>query len=214
MAVTQLVLTGMPAFVGAVRGPTKVGFFIDENEFDPKKLIDVDLDKNPATVAPASWATGVDVDYQTTGGWTTIGPSFNGGAYVGGVYLAQRLVTQYASVLANWPPLGDVIYQHQAVLRDDNGTVMRYHGFKVRVMSPGAGTLAHLGFIPAGASAPTGGVYWIDLADASMCDPQANGFTTITPTSPQGTEGALFLTSAGMTTLAKPYGKYPAGQGW
>ena len=103
MAVTQLVLTGMPAFVGAVRGPTKVGFFIDENEFDPKKLIDVDLDKNPATVAPASWATGVDVDYQTTGGWTTIGPSFNGGAYVGGVYLAQRLVTQYASVLANWP---------------------------------------------------------------------------------------------------------------
>ena len=54
MAVNQLVLTGMPAFVGVVRGPTKVGFFIDEDEFDSTKLIEVDLDKNPATVAPAS----------------------------------------------------------------------------------------------------------------------------------------------------------------
>lgn len=211
MAVTQLVFTGVSAFVGDVTGPTQVKFYVEEHEFDPTKRIAVDLAKNPDNVAPAAWGTDVDVDmFKQFGGWTTIGPSFHGGVHVGGVYLAQRLVPADIA----WPPPGDALYQYQALLRDDNGTKTRYHGFKVRVMSPSSGTLAHLGFIPVGASAPTGGVYWIDLADPTVSDPQANGFTTITPSSPAGTVGALFLTASGMATLAKKPPKYPAALGW
>lgn len=210
----EILLTGVPAFVCAVKGPTTVGFVIDENLFDPTKVIEVDLAKNPNTVPPGQWDTDVDVDYQTTGGWTTIGPRFHGGIHVGGAYLAPRLAKRYASALAGWPPPGDALYQYQAVLREENGVIARYHGFKVRVMSPGRGTLAHLGFIRPGTRVPSLGVNWVDLADPTMCDPAAHGFTTITPQTPVGSEGALFLTSGGMTAMSKPGPKYPPGDGW
>jgi hypothetical protein len=191
-----------------------VSFHVDPNDFNPANVIDVDLAKNPAVIPPAQWATDVDVDYQTTGGFTTIGPRFYGGATVGGAYLAERLATAAAGVLADWPPKGDELYQFQAVLRSENGVITRYHGFKVRVMSPSSGTLAHLGFIRAGTSAPTLGVDWIDLADPTISDPAVNGFTTITPATARGQDGALFLTSTAMAAMAKPGPKVPIWLGW
>lgn len=217
MPAVQLVLTGVPAFVGTVLGQTRVKFFIDENEFDPTKVIEVDLAKNPTAVPPAQWATGVDVDQQTTGGWTTIGPRFHAGPYVGAAYLSQRLVTQYASLLASWPPAPDEIYQYQAVLRSDNGNVTRYHGFKVRVVSPANGSQAHVAFIRVGTTAPAGGrasARWIDLSDPDVCDPASNGFTTITSTSTVGTVGALFLRSEVMAADAPGNPKIPKYLGW
>jgi hypothetical protein len=214
MAVHQLVMTGVPAFVSVVQGPTRVRFHVDPNDFNPANVIDVDLAKNPAVIPPAQWATDVDVDYQTTGGFTTIGPRFHGGSHVGAAYLSERLVTQFKPVLATWPPAPDELYQYQAVLRSDNGVITRYHGFKVRVMSPGTGTLAHLGFIRVGTSAPSLGADWIDLADPAISDPAANGFTTITTSSARGTEGALFLTSGAMAAMAKPGPKIPVFAGW
>ncbi len=216
MPVTQLVLLGVPAFVGVVTGPTTVRFFIDENDFDPNRLIDVDLAKNPQTVPPSAWAQNVDCDYQTTGGLTTIGPTFHAGAHVGGVYISERLKTRYAQVLANWPPAPDEAYQHQAVLRSDNGTVTRYHGFKVRVLSPSVGSLVHVAFIRAGSPATAAGrPQWIDLADPAVADSATNGLTTILPSSAVGTVGALFLTSV---TIQEGGGtdvpKYPRSLGW
>jgi hypothetical protein len=215
MAVTQLVLTGVPAFVGVVLGPTTLRFFIDETDFAPANLIEVDLAKN-TTLPPASWATGVDVDHQTTGGLTTIGPAFHAGTHVGAVYLAERVVTARAPALASWPPAPDAIYQYQAVLRGDNGNITRYHGFKVQVLSPAVGSLAHLAFIRTGTPAPepNGPVRWIDLADASVCDPRSNGFTTIDAASAVGTVGALFLTSRAIGVQAMDLPKFPRGYGW
>jgi hypothetical protein len=215
MAATNLLLTGIDAFVAQVISPTKVRFSINENDFAANHLIEVDLAKNPQTVQPGSWATDVDCDFQTTGGYTTIGPTFHSGAHVGGVYLAQRLVTQYASVLSGWPGPPDEIYQYQALLRSDNGTVTRFHGFKVRVLGASVGTLAHVAFIRAGTpSASAGRPRWIDLADATTYDPQANGFTTIGPASAAGTVGTLFVSSAKLRDGGDDIPKYPRTFGW
>jgi hypothetical protein len=216
MAVTQLVLTGVPAYVGVVTGSTTVRFFIDDNDFDPAHLIDVDLAKD-TSLPPASWATAVDVDQQTTGGLTTIGPKFHrDGRHAGAVYLAERLVTARAAALASWPPPPDARYQYQAVLRDVDGTTTRYHGFKVQVLSPAVGSIAHLAVIRTGASSPAVGdhVRWIDLADPETCDPIANGFTTIDATSTVGTVGALFLTSTAIGVQAMDHPKVPRSLGW
>jgi hypothetical protein len=217
MAAVQVVFTGVPAFVGVVLSPTKVRFFIDENEFDPAKLIEVDLAKNTAAVPPAQWATSLECDQQTTGGLTTIGPKFHAGPHVGAGYLAQRLVTQYQLMLGSWPPPPDDICQYQAVVRSDNGNVTRYHGFKVQVLSPSAGSHAHIGFVRVGTPGPTGGrasALWIDLADPDICDPASNGFTTIDSTSPVGTVGAVFLRSEVIVLDRIRYPKMPASYGW
>jgi hypothetical protein len=205
MASTQLVLLGVPAFVGSVTGSTTIGFTIDEATYGAASSISVDLAKN-TSLPPAQWAT-VDVDKQTTGGYTTIGPTFNNGQYVGAVYLADRLVQTYKTQLAAWPAPPDVRYQYQAVLRaDDAGNVTRYHGFKVQVMTAAAGSLIEVQSIPVGSTAPVGIGQWIDLADAGYSDPKANGFTTIDATSPVGTVGALFLTEAAMDPDWPPVG--------
>ena len=55
MATTQLLLTGVPAFVANVTSSTVVQFTIDENDFDPAHLIQVDLANN-TSLPPAQWA--------------------------------------------------------------------------------------------------------------------------------------------------------------
>ncbi len=211
MAVTQLVLTGVPSFVGVVDGATTVQFFIDQQDFDPAHLIPVDLAKNPS-LPPAQWATGVDVDTTTDGGYTTIGPRFHNGAHVGAVYLADRLYAKYGAALASWPPAGDELYQYRAVLRAaGDGTVTRFHGFKVSVRASQAPALALLEFIPTGGSpgAPTNPMRWIDLNDPTVVDPAANGFTQVTPTTPVGTVGSLFITAAAMQNQGMSSPKVP-----
>jgi hypothetical protein len=194
MAVTQLLLTGVPAFVGSVVGQTKVRFSIDENDFDPNRLIEIDLAKNPQKVQPAAWAQDVDCDHQTAGGLTTIGPTFHAGPHCGAVYLSDRLVTQHAALLANWPPAPDARFQYQLLLRNNNGQTARYHGFKAQVVNP-VGSLARVAFFRTGAAAPFAVPEWIDLSDPDVCDAASNGFTTITAASPIGTIGAVFLNS-------------------
>lgn len=212
----QLVFTGVPAFVGVVKGRTTVQFFTEEQNFDPRRMIEVDLAKNPKQVAPASWATDVDCDYQTEGGLTTIGPEFHRGHHVGAVYLAERLYSKYSQVLASWPPEPDDLYQYQLVMRADAGNITRYHGFKVRVIGTAVGSLIPVAFIRAGSPASSAGrVRWVDLADSTFCDPKSSGFTTIGTSSPPGTVGALFLT---MEAIADGGGhdvpKIPRAYGW
>lgn len=217
MATHQVVLTGVPAFIGAVKGPTTLQFFIDENDFDPARLIEVDLAKNPMAVGGPAWAQGVDVDHQLPGGWTTIGPKLHSGTHVGAVYLSERLVQQYANVLANWPPPPDDLYQYKAVVRTGTGGMSRYHGFKVKVLSPAVGSLVHVAFVRVGTAAPPPGTAearWIDLADPDVSDPAANGFTAITPASPVGTTGALFLSDRVVAADGPMYPKYPRALGW
>ncbi len=194
MPANQLLLTGVPAFVGEVLGPTRVKFFVDEKQSNRGNMVEVDLAKNTQAIAAAAWAQDAECDHQTHGGRTTIGPTFHRDAkHVGCVYLAERIFTRYP-FLASWPPKPDERYQYQLVLRA-NGGEERYHGFKVRVVSAAVGSLAHVEFFAVGESAPSGVPQWIDLADRDVCDPQANGFTTITPASPVGTIGALFMSS-------------------
>jgi hypothetical protein len=214
MAANQLLLTGVPAFVGQVLGPTRVKFSLDENEFDPANMIEVDLAKNTSAGQPSAWGTNVDVDHQTVGGLTTIGPRFHAGPHVGGVYLSERLVAQYAAVLASWPPAPDAIYQYQLLLRATNGGIKRYHGFKAHVLSAGVGSLVHVGFVRIGTAAPQLPGRWIDLADPAVCDPPANGFTTIAPSTPAGSVGAVFLSSDVIALDGPNYPKYPKYMGW
>lgn len=205
---TQLLLTGVPAFVSHVTGSTAVQFALDENDFNPAKLISIDLANN-TSLPPAQWAN-VEVDISTVGGYSTIGPRFRNGAYVGAAYISEKVRLHYSAALADWPPAGDDLYQYQAVLRA-NGDVRRFHGFKVNVFAPTLGTVAHLEFIPVGSTAgvATNPRRWIDLADASISDPAANGFTTITAASPVGTIGALFLTSSAMRSQSFDKPKVP-----
>lgn len=223
MATTQLVLLGVPAFVGSVTSSTSVAFTLDEGVYGTSQSIAVDLANN-TTLPPAQWATDVDVDSMTatSGGWTTIGPTFNSGTYIGGVYLADRLVQKYASLLVGYPAAPDAIYQHQAVLRaNGGGVVTRYHGFKVLILKPGVGSIVHVAFIRAGSPTPSVATLaadvptrCIDLADASICDPKVNGFTTIDGSSPAGTVGALFMTSSAISNQVLPMSKYPYGLAW
>jgi hypothetical protein len=214
MATTQLVLLGVPAYVVSVTSATACGFVIDELTYATANVIDVDLAKN-TTLPPAQWAAGVDVDQQTGDGLTTIGPTFNAGPHVGAVYLADRLVQKYKSVLASWPPSPDATYQYQAVLRgDDGGDVERFHGFKVSVVSAAQGSLVQIAYIVPGQSAPSGTTRWIDLANTGAYDPKSNGFTTIDATSPVGTIGALFVSSAVLAEIDPTYPKLPRVLGW
>ena len=208
MATTQLLLTGVPAFVSHVASSTVVQFSIDENDFNPANLIKVDLANN-TSLPPAQWGN-VEIDISTVGGYSTIGPKFRNGAYVGAAYISEKVRLQYAAALVDWPPAGDDLYQYQAVLRA-NGDVRRFHGFKVNVFAPTVGTVAHLEFIPTGGvpGSSTNPRRWIDLSDASVIDPSANGFTTITAQSPVGTIGAVFLTSTAMTSQALDKPKIP-----
>lgn len=205
---TQLLLTGVPAFVANVTSSTVVQFSIDENDFNPAHLLTVDLANN-TSLPPAQWAN-VEIDISTVGGYSTIGPRFRNGAYVGAAYIAEKVRLKYAAALVDWPPAGDDLYQYQAVLRA-NGDVRRFHGFKVSVFAPTNVNIAHLEFIPAGgvAGSSTNPRRWIDLSDASVIDPAANGFTTITAQSPVGTIGAVFLTSTAMTSQAMDKPKLP-----
>jgi hypothetical protein len=206
---SHIVFTGVDAFVAQVTGPKTVRFSINETAFSP--LIDVDLGKNPSTVQPAQWATGVDVDETLT----TIGPTFFAGNYTGGVYLAQRLVTQHASILSGWPGPPDDIYQYQLLVRENNGAITRFHGFKVRVVGQTQGTIARLQFIRPGTAAPSPRTRWLDLADPSIVDPPANGFTTIAPNTPAGTVGAVFIERVVILDGGGDgYPKWPRHLGW
>jgi hypothetical protein len=207
---SHIVFTGVDAFVAQVTGPKTVKFSISETAFSP--LIDVDLAKNPSTVAVANWATGVDVDETLT----TIGPTFFvNGNYIGGVYLAQRLVTQHASILSSWPGPPDDSYQYQLLVRENNGQITRFHGFKARVLGQTQGTIARLHFFRPGTSAPTGHTRWLDLADPTVIDPPGAGFTTIAPNTPAGTVGAVFISTV---TIQEGGGgdfpKVPRNLGW
>jgi len=216
MATTQLVLLGVPAFVNSVTSSTACTFTIDELIYDAASAIAVDLAKN-TSLPPSQWALGVDVDKQTTGGWTTIGPTFNSGNHVGAVYLADRLVQKYKAVLASWPPSPDALYQYQAVLRADaSSDVSRFHGFKVQVTSAAVGNLIKVVGIPAGMSVAVGAGSWIDLGDVVSYDPKANGFTTIDVTSPVGTVGGLFINQIVMDEPGFPptIPKIPRALGW
>jgi hypothetical protein len=208
----QLLLTGVPAFVANVTSSTVVQFSIDESDFNPANLIKVDLAHN-TSLPPAQWAT-VEIDISTVGGYSTIGPKFRNGVYVGAAYISEKVRLQYAAALVDWPPAGDDLYQYQAVLRA-NGDVRRFHGFKVNVFAPTVGTVAHLEFIPTGGvpGSSTNPRRWIDLSDASVIDPAVNGFTTITAASPVGTMGAVFLTSTAMHSQALDKPKIPLGLG-
>ncbi len=214
MAANQLLFTGVPAFVGEVLGPTKVRFFVDENVFDPKQRIEVDLAKNPLAVQPAAWGTEVDVDSQTTGGYTTIGPAFHRGPHVGLAYLSERLVTRYATLLASWPPAPDTKYQFQALVRESNGAIARYHGFKAEVVSAAVGSLVQVAFVRPGTKIADRPGRWIDLADPTICDAPANGFTTISSSSAVGSVGAVFLSAEAIALDGPRYGKYPRYLGW
>jgi hypothetical protein len=215
MATTQLVLLGVPAFVNSITSATACTFTLDEHVYDETRAISVDLARN--TSLPVSqWATGVDVDKQTTGGWTTIGPAFNLGNHVGAAYLAPSIVQHFKQQLANWPPPPDAVYQYQAVLRGDaSGETARFHGCKVQVISAAVGTLIKVATIPVGMSTPVGTGTWIDLTETALWDPKSNGFTTIDATSPVGTVGAVFVAVVAEEPGFPPsIPKLPRSLGW
>ncbi|MEO8845250.1 MAG: hypothetical protein ABI591_02005 [Kofleriaceae bacterium] len=208
-------LLGVPAFVNSVTSGTACTFTLDELVYDAAGAITVDLAKN-TSLPPNLWATGVDVDKQTNGGWTTIGPKFNSGNHVGAAYVTPAILQRYKGVLASWPPAPDAVYQYQAVLRGDtSGETARFHGCKVEVISAAVGSLIKVATIPVGMSTPVGNGTWIDLADASLWDPKSNGFTTIDATSPVGSVGAVFVSVIAMEPgFPASIPKIPRGLGW
>lgn len=212
MPLVQLVLLGVPAFVGEITGATKCKFWHTEADFDRGRLIEIDLSLTP-DLDPTDWENRVEVDSSSNEGLTTIGPTFHKDSHKGAVYLASRLVTKYrnSGVLNDWPDPGDHDYQYQVAVRFETGTTERYYGFKAQVLGQRQG-LTLLGFIGAGEATPSR-TMWLDLADPSIVDPTTNMLTKLKPTTALNTIDAVFLPRASAQNLLLEIPKLPPGFG-
>lgn len=206
------------AYLGRIDGETRVAFWADEptgHGFDPTRLITIDLALTPSAAAAGeiSWdAVQVDDCFNTAGGavgGTTLGPAWPEVQLAGAVYLEREFWRSLPeSVRPTCPPkrMDGQIHEFMSVVywphMDDPRAGRRYVGHhaeiveergslgRVRVFSPGTSTRATTQSFP----------MWIDFDSSEMCDSGSESLTLIGVGS-RPKQGALFLTSAGMSKL-------------
>jgi len=203
---TRSVFYGVSAFVGSITGPTTCSFWPD----DPAAAgwastqFAVDLAKTPEAVRRGALAlASVEVDDNTaykTGGLTTIGPMFPGGATVGLCYVEESRCAglgQYDPTKAH-PGSGQPYEWCTVVYYDDVGTSTtlagrRFYGFHAEIRKSW-GSVAQVSVWARGTSASGKGpmgTWALDLAnDAHPID---TGFTQIGVAAGVPKAGALFL---------------------
>jgi hypothetical protein len=198
---TRSVFYGVSAFVGSIKSKTSCAFWPDDPNnlgFDPNKLFAVDLSKNPEAVrAGVLQAAQVEVDdfagYHT-GGLTTIGPVFPGGATVGLCYVEEsRCVGLGTYDPRNGGP--GQPYEWSTLVEYDGALAgRRFHGFHAQIRSKVPNTsVAIVSLWARGTSGtkPPMGTWPIDLA--TLAHPIAAGFTQIGVAQGNPQVGALFL---------------------
>lgn len=213
---TRSVFYGFGAWVGRLDARTACAFWADEPNnlgFDPRQLIAVDLEKNPAAyLRGAIPMTDIQVDDAPgDGGLTKLGPTWPTGSTINGLWLEATFYNN----LPNKPPfpqrfmscydyeLTTVVYWAAA----SKGIARRFWGCHAEITAE-QGSLA-LCTIWAPGTAQTQrpvGSWWLDLA--TQADPIGNGFTVIgVGAAPK--QGALFIDAAAARGLQVPGPKLP-----
>ncbi|WP_327010144.1 hypothetical protein OHA72_24620 [Dactylosporangium sp. NBC_01737] len=116
MTSSRTVFVGTPAFLGRIDGVTRCAFWTGdpvEHDFDPARLLSVDLARTPSAAAAAviSWAD-VEVDDCFSGpdgdtGGSTLGPAWPELHLTGAVYLATDFIERLpAAVLSGLSGFG------------------------------------------------------------------------------------------------------------
>lgn len=208
----RTVLIGTPAFLGRIDGETRCAFWSEEpvdHDFDPERLIDVDLAKTPSAAAAKEipWDS-VQVDDSFSGpagavGGTTLGPRWPELLLFGAVYLEQRFMESLAPIRRPaCPPLGwaGQVYECMSAVywpdTDDPRAGKRYAGHCAEILEE-RGSLVRVAVYPPGKSEQPDArpvTMWIDLASSDQCDAGPDSLTTIgAGDAPK--RGALFLIS-------------------
>ncbi len=205
MTSSRTVFVGTPAFLGRVDGVTRCAFWPAEpveHDFDPARLITVDLARTPSAAAAKEipWSD-VDVDdcCSAPGGDTggsTLGPAWPELHLTGAVYLAQAFVDRLPpGLLPAGPVSGDPCERRSVVYWPDTPDPRagnRYAGHLAEVLEQ-RGTLARVAVFPPGRSTdPTTPpvTMWLDLSSPEHCDAGPDSLTTL---GGAVTRGALFL---------------------
>jgi hypothetical protein len=213
----RCVFVGTPAFLGRIDGETQCAFWAeepDEHDFDPGRLITVDLARTPqaAAVKEIRWSE-VEVDdcFASPSGTiagTTLGPRWPELRLAGVVYLTR----EFRATLPRWlcppcPPrdLDGRPYEYETSVYwphlDDLRAGRRYAGHHAEIIDE-RGTLARVAVFPPGRSAEPyirPSIMWIDLASPEQCDVGPESLTTI-GVGPAPKEGALFLSNGQLST--------------
>jgi hypothetical protein len=216
--VTRSIFYGTPAYVGSTTGASQCSFWPvspDTINWDPTKLIPIDLAKNPqahrnGTITVAQIQND---DYVTNAypGCNTIGPLWPDGATIGACWLES--VYWAALGTANRPPRVPTImqcrdYELTGIWYWD-GTLAnrRYRGFQANIIAE-KGTQAQCQVWAAGTSLvpnqPPFTTAWINLP--TCAHPVESGFTAIWTGVGAAKTGALFLDQVTIDhlLLAKP----------
>jgi hypothetical protein len=221
------VFVGTPGYLGRIDGGTRCAFWADDpdgHDFDPARLIDVDLAATPQAAAAGTIAwDAVQVDDCFTGpngvvSGTTIGPAWPELRLLGAVYLERDFAAALPDrVRPACPPAGMAGHPHEfmtTVYRpdiDDPRAGRRYAGHHAQILEE-RGTLARVAVYPPGRSAASLAkplTLWIDLASADQCDAGPESLTTIGVGDAPKT-GALFLVSGELAGNPSASGEEPS----
>jgi hypothetical protein len=206
------VFVGTPAFLGRIDGETRCAFWAAEpvdHDFDPARLIPVDLGRTPGAAAAKQIDWGeVEVDdcFSGPGGvvsGSTLGPRWPELQLAGAVYLEVGFVGSLPAELRPLcPPEGMSGYDYECMTAtywpgtNDPRSGSRYAGHHAEIRHE-QGTLAQVAVWPPGRSQEPGvepSLMWIDLASSDQCDAGPGSLTAIgVGDAPKA--GALFLIS-------------------
>ncbi len=210
------VFVGTPGYLGRIDSETRCAFWVEEpvdHEFDPSRLIEVDLGRTPSAVLAKeiSW-NDVQVDDCVAGPngtitGTTLGPRWPELHLNGVLYLEEQFVASLpAQLRPPCPPVGMDAYPHECMTcvywpeADDPRAGNRYTGHQAEILKE-QGELAWVAVWPPGrsSSATVPAVkIWIDLTSPEQCDAGPDGLTEI-GTGTGAKAGALFLISGRLT---------------
>jgi hypothetical protein len=204
------IFVGTGAYVGRVDGVTRLAFWAEEpidHDFDPSRLISVDLSRTPnaAAAREISWDA-VEVDDCAVGTHgrlegTTVGPRWPEMQLVGAVYLEESVVRRLPpAARPPCPPtgMGGRGYEFKRVVYWSHGVDpragRRYIGHHAEILEE-SGKLARVAVFKSGMSDRPDAVattMWIDLSSPDECDAGPDSLTRIAVGS-GAKKGALFL---------------------
>ena len=201
---SKVTFYGLPAWVGAIHGPTVCEWWDHdpaERQWDRSHLHRVDLAKTvSAVLAGQIPVSQVEVDDHTTQrGRTTIGPRFPGGAMIGAIWVSES----YLAANGLTAPGHEFQLVQYFEGEQDN---RRFYGFQASVLE----TQNHLSLVQlwhpgTGAStAPPAGTWWLDLS--AHADPS-------TPPPGSGQAAPLYLDSKAASQLVTTDPKIPEAVG-
>ena len=220
----RIVFQGVSAFVGRVDGEYRCGFWVHhphEVNYDPVLLLPVNLGRTPSRAAAGAidWdQVVVDDHVSTTGGRTSIGPTWPGSPTVGAAYLSEAYISRLRADLrppAVPPGFEDEAYPYEfktCVYSNSGRTTKRYYGFHGEIISE-VGNVAQVALYNAGSSriSQPRGVFPIvlDKLDEVDANVDQGGMTVIGAGAGKPKSGAIFLSAAQRQVVPLDFPKIP-----